>query len=116
MHALIIEDEGLIAMAIELVLRDCGFATIDVAASQADAIAAAVQRCPDLITCDVRLAPGSGLEAVSTICDSKPIPVIFVTGSVAEARTSFPDHAVLAKPFTDSALRQEVDLAMRITR
>lgn len=41
MHALIIEDEALIAMAIEDALRGCGFTSFDVAASAQVAVAAA---------------------------------------------------------------------------
>ena len=42
MHALIIEDEMMIAAAIELVLRDCGFNSFDIASSSYEAIRAAV--------------------------------------------------------------------------
>ena len=104
MHALIIEDESLIAMVIENVLRDCGFSSIAFAMSEADAVACACSQCPDLITCDVRLNPGSGIEAIGSICQHRPIPVIFLTGSPDEARARYPDHVVLTKPFTDAAL------------
>ena len=50
MHALIIEDESLIAMAIEDALRGCGFLSFDVAVSADEAITAAALKCPDLIT------------------------------------------------------------------
>lgn len=112
MHALIIEDESLIAMVIENVLRDCGFSSIAFAMSEADAVAGASRQCPDLITCDVRLNPGSGIEAIGSICQHKPIPVIFVTGSPDEARARYPDHVVLIKPFTDAALRRAIASVM----
>jgi CheY-like chemotaxis protein len=56
MHALIIEDEPLIAMLIEDCLRLLGYDSIQFAATEAEAVAAASMRCPDLITSDVRLA------------------------------------------------------------
>ena len=62
MHALIIEDEFLIAMAIEGALRDCGFDTFDIAHSMQTAIDAASRRCPDLITTDVQLIQGAVLR------------------------------------------------------
>ena len=74
MHALIIEDDGLIAMTIEDVLRDCGFTSFDVAVSLDEAVTAARNRCPDLITADVELKPGSGIDAVQTICSETVIP------------------------------------------
>lgn len=41
MHALIIEDEPLIAMAIEDALRGCGFTSFQTAASSDEAVTAA---------------------------------------------------------------------------
>ena len=43
-HALIIEDEFMIATVIEYVLRDCGFDSFDIAVSSEAAIAAAARR------------------------------------------------------------------------
>ncbi len=112
MHALIVEDESLIAMAIEMVLRDCGFSSIAVETTEAGAIESASRQCPDLITCDVRLSPGSGIEAVASICGQKTIPIIFLTGSAGEVKARYPDHPVLTKPFADAALREEVSLVL----
>ena len=81
MHALIIEDEALIAMAIEDALRGCGFTSFAVAVSADEAVAAAAHKCPDLITADVELRPGCGITAVQSICSEQPIPVLFITGS-----------------------------------
>lgn len=100
MHALIIEDESLIAMAIEDVLRDCGFTSFDFAASAKDAVAAAARKCPDLITSDVELRPGCGIRAVQSICSEKPIPVLFITGSPVEVMTRMPGHVLIEKPFS----------------
>ena len=100
MHALIIEDEALIAMAIEEALRGCGFESVDVVASAADAVSAAALRCPDLITADVELRPGSGIDAVQSICSDQPIPILFITGKPGEVRQRMPGHALVEKPFT----------------
>ena len=100
MHALIIEDESMIVMAIEDALRACGFTSFDIAASEAEAIAAAERRCPDLITADVQLRPGCGITAVQSICSGLPIPVIFVTGSPGQVRIRMPTHALIEKPFS----------------
>jgi DNA-binding response OmpR family regulator len=100
MHALIIEDESLIAMAIEDALRDCGFTSFDLAVSAKDAVEAAGRKCPDLITADVELRPGCGITAVQSICSGKPIPVLFVTGSPGEVRIRMPGHGLVEKPFS----------------
>lgn len=100
MHALIIEDEALIALAIEDALRDCGFTSFDFAVSTEAAVASATRRCPDLITADVKLRPGCGIDAVQSICSERPIPVLFITGSPAEVRMRMPSHALIQKPFS----------------
>ncbi|MEO6114351.1 MAG: response regulator [Sphingomicrobium sp.] len=100
MHALIIEDEYLIAVAIEDALRECGFTSFDIAASAEDALAAAERKCPDLITADVELRPGCGITAVQAICSKNTIPVVFITGSPAEVRIRMPGHAMVEKPFS----------------
>ena len=99
MHALIIEDESLIALAIEEALRDCGFTSFDIAVSAQDAVLAAAHKCPDLITADVELRPGCGIDTVRSICSELPIPVLFITGSPIEVRTRMPNHALIEKPF-----------------
>ncbi len=99
MHALIIEDEPLIAMAIEDALRGCGFTSFDIANSAREAVAAAARTCPDIITADVELRPGCGIKAVQSICSELPIPVLFITGSPAEVRARMPSHVLVEKPF-----------------
>ena len=109
MHALIIEDDELIALAIEDVLRDCGFTSFHVAVSLDRAIASAHQRCPRLITADVELSPGSGIDAVQTICSANPIPVVFITGRPDAVRSRMLRHPVLSKTIQTS----EVETAVR---
>ena len=99
MHALIIEDETLIAMAIEDALRGCGFTSFDLAVSADEAVAAAARKCPDLITADVELRPGCGITAVQSICAERPVPVLFITGSPGKVRIRMPGHALVEKPF-----------------
>ena len=108
MHALIIEDEPLIAMNIEDALRECGCTSFDVARSSDEAVEAATQRCPELITADVQLAPGCGVDAVAAICGRKPIPVMFITGSPAEAQNRFPRHPIISKPFVAAQIAAAV--------
>lgn len=112
MHALIIEDEDLVAMAIEDILRECGFTSFDVATSTDTAIDAAARRTPDLITSDVRLNPGCGMSAVESIREGPTVPVVFVTGNAAEVALRLPEHRVVEKPFTDRALIAAVASAM----
>jgi DNA-binding response OmpR family regulator len=100
MHALIIEDESLIAMAIEDALRGCGFNSFDIAVSAEEAVDLATRKCPDLITADVELRPGCGVTAVQAICSEQPIPVLFITGSPGKVRITMPGHPLVEKPFS----------------
>ena len=63
MHALIIEQDYWIIVMIEDVLRELGYNSFDSAASVEGAILSAARNCPDLITADLRLDTGTGLEA-----------------------------------------------------
>lgn len=109
MHALIIEDEVMIAAAIEYVLRDCGFDSFDIATSSDAAVAAAARRCPDLITADVKLEAGNGIEAIRIICRGPSIPVILITGrGAAEVRAEVSEYPVLNKPFSEQTLTYAV--------
>ena len=112
MHALIIEDESLIALAIEEALRECGFASFEVATSEEEAIAAARRRCPDLITADVELRPGCGIGAVQSICTKSVIPVVFITGRPIDVQSRMPQHALVEKPFSADHIMAAVKLAL----
>jgi DNA-binding response OmpR family regulator len=112
MHALIIEDESLIAMAIEEALRSCGFTSFDVAVSANEAVMAAARQCPDLITADVELRPGCGITAVQSICSENPIPVLFITGSPGKVRMRMPGHALIEKPFDVDHIMEAIMLTL----
>ena len=112
MHALIIEDESLIAMAIEEALRGCGFTSFDIAVSAEEAVAAAARKCPDLITADVELRPGCGITAVQSICSEQQIPVLFITGSPGEVRIRMPGHALVEKPFEEDHTMEAIKVVL----
>ena len=113
MHALIIEDESMIAMAIEDILRELGFTTFDIAPSAQMAIDAAARRCPDLITSDVQLEPGCGITTVFQICADVVIPVIFITGNLADVTRRAPEYRALSKPFSVAQLSSAVAAALQ---
>jgi len=104
MHALIIEDEPMIALVIEDHLRAAGCTSVDFAVTEAEALAAANKHCPDLITSDVRLSQGCGIAAVEAICSGRHIPVVFITATAWEVRERLSDALVVAKPFGPSEL------------
>lgn len=108
MHALVIEDDPIIAMLIEDELRDIGFRSVDLAATQDEAVDAATRKCPDLVTSDGSLLAGSGTAAARHIRRFCSVPVIFITGEPDEARECLPDAQVVEKPFSIAALHAAV--------
>jgi CheY-like chemotaxis protein len=110
-HALIIEDEFLTSQLIEDRLRELGFASFSFATDEEEAVSAARKRCPDLITSDVQLASGCGIDAVLRICDEKPIPILYITGAASMVRERCPSAVVIQKPFGTADLRNAVGKA-----
>lgn len=108
MHALIIEQDTWIILMIEDALRDVGYTSFAFASSWQAAIAAANERCPDLITADIRLGAGTGVEAVRRICSERAIPVVFVTATPWEVREIDSSAIVVPKPFGQDMLKQGV--------
>jgi CheY-like chemotaxis protein len=108
MHALIIEDEPLIALMIEDQLRGLGYTSVDFAVTEQEAIAAARRRCPNLVTSDVCLAAGSGITAVAEICNGRSIPVVFITATGSDVREHVRNPIVVEKPFGRADLERAV--------
>jgi CheY-like chemotaxis protein len=104
MHALIIEDEFLVALNIEDSLSTMGVTSSETVTTEDQAVVTARRRTPDLITADVRLLRGSGIAAVRTILKDQTIPVVFITGNAESVLEEMPDAIVVQKPYRDSTL------------
>jgi DNA-binding response OmpR family regulator len=98
MHAFIIEDDYLIGRSLQDMLEPLGFTRFSFARSEDAAVMGSAEQQIDLITADVRLLPGDGLDAVETICAKRKIPVIFITGYADELKYRAPDATVIQKP------------------
>jgi CheY-like chemotaxis protein len=112
MHALIIEDQFLVAALIEDVLRSLGYTSFDAVDREDDAIRAAEARCPDLITADHRITSGSGVNAVRVICANRAIPVVFISAYRSEVQKLVPGAVLIGKPFGERTLRDAVEQAV----
>lgn len=111
MHALIIEDHGLVAAQIEGDLMELGFATIEIVDNEQDAVDAAASNCPDAIVSDQRLLSGDGVSAIRRICHDRDIPVVFITGFPDEVRAEMPNAIVVLKPFGGDAVKTALERA-----
>jgi CheY-like chemotaxis protein/DNA-directed RNA polymerase specialized sigma24 family protein len=77
---LIIEDEPMIAMDLETIVRDLGHEVAGIAVTADEAVALAKSTKPGLVLADIQLADNSsGIDAVRDILNEFPVPVIFIT-------------------------------------
>jgi CheY-like chemotaxis protein len=105
-HALIIEDEMLIALEVETLLHDFGFESCDIVDNPVDALKSAVAHRPDLISADLRIIGGTGEDAVRAITERLgPVPHIYVTGN-ADMLTGKTAAPVVDKPLSRRALAE----------
>jgi len=107
-HAYIIEDDYLIARSLQDMLEDLGFTKFSFARSEDAAVMGANQRDVDLITADVRLLPGDGVNAVEAICARRDLPVIFITGYREQLEERKPEAFVVGKPIKQEELAAAV--------
>ena len=112
MHAFIIEDEYLIAQSLRDMLERLGFDQFSFARSEDAAVQGVGDRPIDLITADVRLLPGDGVEAVEAIGAKRKVPVIFITGYADELKDRAPDAIVIQKPIEPDQLATAVKAAV----
>lgn len=100
-HMLIIEDDPIIAMAIEDAAIEAGATSVDFAVSPTEALAAALHRHPELILSDVGIIDGTGPEAVSAILAALgKIPVVYITATPELCIECTYAAAILTKPVT----------------
>ncbi|MFL6762474.1 MAG: response regulator [Sphingomicrobium sp.] len=107
-HALIIEDDYLIAQSLRDMLETFGFTKFSFARSEDAAVMGANQPDIDLITADVRLLPGDGVSAVEAICTDRDLPVLFITGYRDELEERKSEAVVIQKPVKEQELREAI--------
>jgi DNA-binding response OmpR family regulator len=112
MHVFIIEDEYLISRSLQDMLEGLGFDRFSFARSEDAAVMGAGEQSIDLITADVRLLPGDGLNAVNEICRKREIPVIFITAYAEELLDRAPGAIIVQKPVKPDALKEAVRQAL----
>ena len=112
---LIIEDEPLISMQLEDLVRSLGHEICGTAATRSQAQQIVADRRPGLVLADVQLADGSsGLDAVDDILALGEIPVIFITAYPERMLTgNRPEPTYLiTKPFQEATVRTAISQAL----
>lgn len=114
---LIVEDVGMIANFMGLVLSRHGYHVSDVVASGEDAVDTALKTSPDLVLMDIKIdGMIDGITAAEMIRARSDIPIVYVTAFtdndvIARAMTTEP-AAYLFKPFKSNDLISTVRRAL----
>jgi CheY-like chemotaxis protein len=112
---LIIEDEPIIAMDIESIVRDLGHNVTGVAVTRDEAVSQARKSPPGLVLADIQLADdSSGIDAVKDILGEFSVPVIFITAFPERLLTGTrPEPTFLiTKPFQRSTVKAAISQAL----
>ncbi|MBC2776983.1 response regulator [Parasphingopyxis marina] len=116
---LIIEDEPIIAMDLESIVRDVGHEVTGIAVTRDEAVAEAHAKAPGLVLADIQLADdSSGIDAVQDILTEIDVPVIFITAFPERLLTGErPEPAFLiTKPFLHSTVKAAIAQALFFNR
>lgn len=112
---LIIEDEPIIAMDIEMIVRDMGHDVTGIAVTRDEAVQLAQAKRPGLVLADIQLADdSSGIDAVKDILAQFAVPVIFITAFPERLLTGErPEPTFLiTKPFQHSTVKAAIAQAL----
>lgn len=110
---LIIEDDLILALSIEMMLKKIGFTEIKKTGTGEDAILLSDSFDPDLMLVDIQLGAGiTGIEAVRKIQVKKNIPALYITGNSDKYYRSLADEThfldYLIKPITYRELKDAI--------
>lgn len=120
MEVLILEDDLILALSMELMLKKMGFNKVTKCITGEEAIEAVADKTPDLMLVDIQLGEGiTGIEAVKEIQKTHDVPALYVTGNSDSynrqlaAETNYISY--LVKPVTFRELKFALD-DMEITK
>lgn len=114
---LIVEDDMLLSMVEERLIKKIGFEVVGKVTNGVDAIKKAEELNPDIIVMDISLKGNmDGIETMEAIRETSDVPVIYLSGSgdryslERAKKTGFTDY--LTKPVTGGDLEEPLNLAM----
>lgn len=112
LRVLLVEDDAVIAMLLADVIAAIGHDICAIEATEAGAVAAAVQFRPDLMIVDAQLGDGNGVFAVDKILRNGFVPHVFMSGDTSTVRALRPRAVAIQKPFDESDLVGAIHLAL----
>lgn len=120
MSALIVEDQAFIRTVVSRILKQLEFSQIWEADEGTSGLSLALERKPDIIICDIEMAPMDGLTFLQQLRQKEELgrrtPVIFLTNHaqkdmVLKAR-DLGVSAFIAKPVTVLGLREKLTVLL----
>lgn len=112
---LIIEDEPIISLDLQSIVREMGHTVAAIATTRDEAVRAARKTEPGLVLADIKLADGSsGIDAVRQILSEVDVPIVFITAYPERLLTGErPEPTFLVtKPFVPETVRVAVSQAL----
>jgi DNA-directed RNA polymerase specialized sigma24 family protein/CheY-like chemotaxis protein len=117
-RVLIIEDEPIISLDLQSIVREMGHSVAAIATTRDEAVHAARRTGPGLVLADIKLADGSsGIDAVRQILTELEVPIVFITAYPERLLTGErPEPTFLVtKPFAPETVRVAVSQALLFT-
>jgi DNA-binding NarL/FixJ family response regulator len=112
LRVLVVEDEFLVAMDIEAMLRELACEVVGPIGNLASALQAAREETLDLALLDANLG-GEPVTAVAEALIARAVPIVFCTGYQVENLCSrYPATSTLMKPFQLADLRTALECAL----
>ncbi len=110
---LILEDEPIVALALEDMLLELGFQSVSVATTIEEAFGKLDELTPDVAVLDVNIRGNRSYGVAETLIDLN-VPFVFATGyGDAEHSKAFMGIRTLTKPYSQQQLRAALIAAMR---
>jgi DNA-directed RNA polymerase specialized sigma24 family protein/CheY-like chemotaxis protein len=112
---LIIEDEPIISLDLQSIVKEMGHKVVATATTRDEAVREARRTSPGLVLADIKLADGSsGIDAVRQILSEVDVPIVFITAYPERLLTGErPEPTFLVtKPFVPETVRVAISQAL----
>ncbi|MEZ4643777.1 MAG: response regulator [Chloroflexota bacterium] len=116
MRILIADDESIIRMGLQAMLREMGH-EVFAARNGREALQMARSHRPDMAILDIKMPYTDGLQAAKTLGHTQPMPILLLTAyseqDLIEKATDLPIHGYLIKPIEPAAMAAAIAVAQK---
>ncbi len=116
MRILIADDESIIRMGLQAMLREMGHEVL-AARNGREALQMARSHHPDMAMLDIKMPYTDGLQAAKTLGQTQPMPILLLTAyseqDLIEKASDLPIHGYLIKPIAPAALAAAMAVAQK---